>query len=128
MLSTTGLCDKDKSAEEWHIPLTEGNKKLGAILAEMEPFKLSKDEVPLVIRLIENPKFNFLTAEEQKDQGYVYVDTSFDNYNRDENIIEKLSEEFKNNALNEIKQDYKEIEENIIKENTPNLNQVKNNA
>ena len=42
-------------------------------------------------------------------------------------ILEKLSDEFKNNALNEIKKDYKEIEENIIKENTPNLNQVKNN-
>ena len=74
--------------------------------------------------LKDNPKFHFLTAEEQKAQGYVYVDTSFDNYNRDENIIEKLSEEFKNNALNEIKQDYKEIEENIIKENTPKEDKI----
>lgn len=37
------------------------------------------------------------------------------------------ADEIKNNALKLIKEDYKEIEENIIKENTPNLNQVKNN-
>ena len=78
--------------------------------------------------LLDNRKFHFQSDKEQKDQGYKYVDTTYDNYDRDNNFIEKLSDEFKNNALNEIKQDYKEIEENIIKENTPNLNQVKKNA
>ena len=78
--------------------------------------------------LKDNPKFHYLTAEEQKEQGYKYVDNTYDNYNRDDDFIEKLSDEIKNNALNEIKKDYKETEENIIKENTPNLNQVKNNA
>ena len=68
--------------------------------------------------LKDNTKFHYLTAEEQKDLGYKYVDSSFDNYNRDDDFIEKLSDEIKNNALNEIKQDYKETEENIIKENT----------
>ena len=78
--------------------------------------------------LLANKKFHFQSDKEQKDQGYKYVDTTYDNYDRDNNFIEKLSDEFKNNALNEIKKDYKEIEENIIKENTPNLDQVKNNA
>jgi len=77
--------------------------------------------------LLDNRKFHFQSDKQQKDQGYKYVDTTYDNYDRDNNFIEQLSDEFKNNALNEIKQDYKEIEENIIKENTPNLNQVKNN-
>ena len=78
--------------------------------------------------LLDNRKFHFQSDKEQKDQGYKYVDTTYDNYDRDNNFIEQLSDEFKNNALNEIKKDYKEIEENIIKEKTPNLNQVKNNA
>jgi len=78
--------------------------------------------------ILDNPKFHYLTAEEQKELGYKYVDSSFDNYNRDNDFIEKLSDEIKNNALKEIKKDYQEIEKNIIKENTPNLNQVKNNA
>jgi len=68
--------------------------------------------------LLDNRKFHFQSDKEQKDQGYKYVDTTYDNYDRDNNFIEQLSDEFKNNALNEIKQDYKEIEENIIKENT----------
>jgi len=74
--------------------------------------------------LLDNPKFHYLTAEEQKELGYKYIDSSFDNYNRDNDFIEKLSDEIKNNALNEIKKDYKEIEENIIKENTPKEDKI----
>ena len=68
--------------------------------------------------LLDNRKFHFQYDKEQKAKGYKYVETTYDNYDRDNNFIEKLSDEFKNNALNEIKKDYKEIEENIIKENT----------
>jgi len=74
--------------------------------------------------LKDNSKFHYLTSEEQKELGYKYVDSSFDNYNRDNDFIEKLSDEIKNNALNEIKKDYKEIEENIIKENTPKEDKI----
>tara|TARA_R110002012_G_scaffold58392_3_gene151496 strand:+ start:525 stop:1043 length:519 start_codon:yes stop_codon:yes gene_type:complete len=74
--------------------------------------------------LLNNPKFHHLTSEEQKEQGYKCVDTTFSNYDRDNDFIEKLSDEIKNNALNEIKKDYKEIEENIIKENTPKEDKI----
>ena len=74
--------------------------------------------------LLDNPKFHYLTSEEQKEQGYKCVETTFSNYDSDNDFIDKLSDEIKNNALNEIKQDYKEIEENIIKENTPKEDKI----
>jgi len=67
----------------------------------------------------DNKKFHYLTDKEQIEKGYKYVESSFDNYNRDNDFIEKLADEIKNNALQEIKQDFKEIEENTIKENIP---------
>ena len=67
----------------------------------------------------DNKKFHYLTDKEQIEKGYKYVESSFDNYNRDNDFIEKLADEIKNNALQQIKQDFKEIEENTIKENTP---------
>ena len=78
----------------------------------------------------ENNKFHSLSDDEQKKLGFKEVELSYNNYGayNKKDFIDDLAEEIKNNALNEIKQDYKEIEENIIKENTPNLNQVKNNA
>ena len=35
-----------------------GNKKLKTLLKEMEPFALNPKDVPLIIRLIENPKYD----------------------------------------------------------------------
>jgi len=57
--STIGLNDADKLAEEWIVPLSEKNKKLRQVLAEMEPFKLEGKDVPFIIKFFENPKYNF---------------------------------------------------------------------
>tara|TARA_Y100000004_G_C8803158_1_gene364358 strand:- start:149 stop:643 length:495 start_codon:yes stop_codon:yes gene_type:complete len=68
--------------------------------------------------LKDNPKFHYQSKEEQEAQGYKYVDTTFDNYNRDTDFIEKLSDEIKENALRQINIDNQKIKEEIIKEDT----------
>ena len=67
----------------------------------------------------ENKKFHTLSNEEQAKLGFKQVELGYSNYSRENDFIEKLAEEIKNNALQEIKQDFKEIEENTIKENIP---------
>ena len=68
--------------------------------------------------LKDNPKFHYQTKEEQEKQGYKYVDSSFDNYNRDTDFIEKLADEIKENALKQINIDNQKIKNEIIKEDT----------
>ena len=68
--------------------------------------------------LKDNPKFHYQSSEEQKTQGYKYIDSTFDNYNRDNDFIEKLSDEIKENALKQINQDNQQIKNEIIKEDT----------
>ena len=68
--------------------------------------------------LKDNPKFFHQSSEEQKAQGYKYVDSTFNNYNRDNDFIEKLSDEIKENALKQINQDNQQIKNEIIKEDT----------
>ena len=73
-----------------------------------------------------NDKFWQLEDDEQKKLGYEKVSQSYSNcYNQGEkDFIDKLADEIKNNALNEIKKDYKETEKNIIKENTPKEDKI----
>ena len=50
--------EKEKSqamAEKW-VP--KGDKKLKTFVKEMEPFKLHQEDVPLIIKLVENPKYD----------------------------------------------------------------------
>lgn len=68
--------------------------------------------------LKDNPKFHYQSKEEQEAQGYKYVDSSFDNYNRDTDFIEKLADEIKENALKQINIDNQKIKEEVIKEDT----------
>ena len=68
--------------------------------------------------LKDNSKFHYLSPEEQKAQGFKYVDSTFDNYNRDDDFIEKLSDEIKENALKQINIDNQQIKNEIIKEDT----------
>ena len=44
-----------KLAENWHHPLSKGSNKLSDVLESMKEFKLAKEEVPLIIKLTENP-------------------------------------------------------------------------
>jgi len=51
---------KEEIANEWSPSLTAtASSTLGKELSSMEPFKLEPSEVPLVIRLTENPKYDF---------------------------------------------------------------------
>jgi len=68
--------------------------------------------------LKDNPKFHYQSQEEQKTQGYKYVDNTYDNYNYDNDFIEKLANEIKENALRQINIDNKKIKDEIIKEDT----------
>ena len=68
--------------------------------------------------LKDNPKFFHQSSEEQKAQGYKYIDSTFDNYNTDNDFIEKLSDEIKENALKQINIDNQQIKNEIIKEDT----------
>ena len=49
--------DINSVAEEWHIPLAE-DTTLREAMKEMEPFALAQDDVPLIIKLLENPKYD----------------------------------------------------------------------
>ncbi len=44
-------------AADWHHPLSKGSTLLYNALDSMEDFKLSQEEVPLIIKLTENPKY-----------------------------------------------------------------------
>jgi len=49
--------EKEKAqarAESW-VP--KGDKKLKTFIKEMEPFKLHQEDVPLIIKIVENPKY-----------------------------------------------------------------------
>jgi len=50
--------DLEKMTEEWFSPLSCKRRKLKSVLKEMEPFALLPEDVPFVIRLIENPKYD----------------------------------------------------------------------
>lgn len=47
----------EKMAEGWLSPLKRERRKLKNVLREMEPFKLLQEDVPLRIKLIENPEW-----------------------------------------------------------------------
>lgn len=49
---------QQKLADNWHVPLSGSDTMLlDAAVDEMTPFKLHQEEVPFIIRLIENPKY-----------------------------------------------------------------------
>ena len=48
------------TAETWHIPLGRSYYTIRQALNTMDSFKLSQDDVPFIIRLFENPKYNLL--------------------------------------------------------------------
>ncbi len=50
--------DVEKQIKEWHIPLSKGTVVLGKGLDSMGGFRLEAEDVPLAIRLVENPKYD----------------------------------------------------------------------
>ena len=49
--------EADKLAEEWHSALSKGSRILYEVLDDMQDFKLLQEDVPLIIKLTENPKY-----------------------------------------------------------------------
>ena len=45
-------------ADEWIHPLSSKSRKLYSVLEEMEPFSLNPKDVPLTIKLFENPRYS----------------------------------------------------------------------
>ena len=52
------LPDNNTSWREWHVPVSYQAFSLGEILASAEHMAAGQDDVPLVVQLIENPKFD----------------------------------------------------------------------
>jgi hypothetical protein len=46
-----------KAAEDWNPSLSVSRKKLKSTLKEMELFKLRQENIPLIIKLVENPNY-----------------------------------------------------------------------
>jgi len=44
-------------AEQWHVSLDDDALTLGQALRSMESFKLNQEDVPLIIKLVENPDY-----------------------------------------------------------------------
>ena len=45
------------NAEQWHVSLDDDALTLGQALRSMESFKLKQEDIPLRIKLVENPKW-----------------------------------------------------------------------
>ena len=63
-------------------------------------------------------KFHHLSEEEQKELGFKQVELGYSNYSRENDFIEKLADEIKENALRQINIDNQKIKDEIIKEDT----------
>lgn len=66
----------------------------------------------------ETDKFHHLSEKEQKDLGFKQVELGYSNYSRENDFIEKLSDEIRENALKQINLDNQQIKNEIIKEDT----------
>ena len=53
--------EKEKAQEAADQWVPKGDKKLKTFIKEMEPFKLNQEDVPLIIKLVENP--NYVTSK-----------------------------------------------------------------
>ena len=63
-------------------------------------------------------RFHHLSEKEQKDLGFKQVELGYSNYSRENDFIEKLADEIKENALKQINLDNQKIKDEIIKEDT----------
>ena len=65
--SALGLCwsdffdeamDSAHSVEEWFVPLSEEKRALREAYTELLAFGLKQEDIPLIIQMVENPKFD----------------------------------------------------------------------
>ena len=52
------MLSKAERVRQWMIPLSEGDKTLAQARAELEVLALKQDDVPFMVQLVENPKFD----------------------------------------------------------------------
>ena len=97
------FCERSVYISKEENEFTEEEKKQKAINE-----KLIKD----------TEKFHYLSEEEQKKLGFKEVELSYSNYSRENDFIEKLADEIKENAIKEINIDNQKIKDQIIKEDT----------
>lgn len=57
--NTCQLPSADCSWQQWHVPLHCDHFTLQDVLASAEHIAADKDEVPLIVQIVENPKFEF---------------------------------------------------------------------
>ncbi|HSW13543.1 MAG TPA: hypothetical protein VLI06_11935 [Solimonas sp.] len=50
--------DITEKVRDWHIPLSSGSRRLGEVHAELQGFALRQDDIPFLIQLVENPKYD----------------------------------------------------------------------
>ena len=48
-----------EKVRNWHIPLSCRERSLGATYAELAGFGLAQDDIPFLVQLVENPKYDF---------------------------------------------------------------------
>lgn len=51
--------DKSEQVRNWHVPLASGGRILREVHAELRSFGLAQDDIPFLIQLVENPKYDF---------------------------------------------------------------------
>jgi len=48
---------------KWHVPLSRADLALGEAYRSLEPFGMSQRDVPLIVQLVENPRFDLPGVE-----------------------------------------------------------------
>ncbi|WP_353669646.1 hypothetical protein [Marinomonas sp. THO17] len=46
--------------DKWHVPLWEGQRLLGVEFDHLNSFGLNQDDIPLIVKLVENPNYDYL--------------------------------------------------------------------
>jgi hypothetical protein len=52
------IMELEEKVKNWFIPLSSGDKTLGQAYHELQSFGLKQNDVPYVIQMVENPKFD----------------------------------------------------------------------
>ena len=48
------------TSDQWHVPLSDCDRVLGECFAELKAIGLSQNDIPLVVKLVENPNYDWL--------------------------------------------------------------------
>lgn len=68
-----------QNVRDWFVPLSEGNLKLKDAINAMQSIALDQDSIPLIVQLVENPKFDlpgvdiFSGATDLETHDYIHL-------------------------------------------------------